>query len=43
MHAGNVLDNSEVVPYFCVYYAVMLALCFFMFQRIRVLKVRRWG
>lgn len=39
---GNVMDNAEVVPYFVCYYAVMLALCFAMFQRVRVLKVRVW-
>lgn len=43
---GNVMDNAEVVPYFVCYYAIMLALCFAMFQRVRVLKVRvcvGWG
>jgi hypothetical protein len=37
---GNVMDNAEVLPYFVSYYAVILALCFTMFQRVRVLKAR---
>ena len=33
------MDNADVLPYFVLYYALILALCFSMFQRVRFLKV----
>lgn len=37
--AGNVMDNAATLPYFVLYYTLILALCVAMFQRVRVLKV----
>lgn len=39
LHTGNVMDNAETLPYFVLYYTLILALCVAMFQRVRVLKV----
>jgi hypothetical protein len=34
------MDNAMIVPYFILYYSIILLFCFTMFQRVRFLKVR---
>jgi hypothetical protein len=38
-YTGNVMTNVDTLPFFILYYTLIVTLAFFMFQRVRILKV----